>query len=138
VWKGIPGWEDLYQANSDGRIRSLGSFVPQYIGVSFRKGRTLACAVKSNGYLAVSLARDGRHFQFHVHRLVAWTFIGPQAANMQVRHLNGDRSDCRSANLAYGTQLENEADKEVHGTRPRGARHWNWRGGITAKRKALR
>lgn len=123
MWKGIPGWEDRYEANSDGRIRSLGCWVPARIGKAYRKGRVLIPAIKPNDYLAVSLARDGKHFQFHVHRLIAWTFLGPQLPKIQVRHLNGIKQDCRSSNLAYGTHQQNEEDKEIHGTRPRGEKH---------------
>ena len=126
IWKPIPDWEQLYEASSEGQIRSLGCLVPGYGGLKYRKGRILVRAIKPNGYPAVSLARDGKHFQFHVHRLIAWTYIGPQNENLHVRHLNGKKDDCRVINLAYGTQLENEADKELHGTRPRGERHWNY------------
>lgn len=122
-WKGIPEWEDLYSASSEGRIRSLGSSVPSRIGVAYRKGRILAPATKGNGYLAVSLAREGKHFQFHVHRLIAWTFLGPQPRHTQVRHLNGIKTDCRYTNLAYGTPKENDDDKKRHGTHARGESH---------------
>jgi NUMOD4 motif/HNH endonuclease len=122
-WKGIPEWEDLYEASSKGRIRSLGSTVPSRVGTAYRKGRVLAPATKPNGYLAVSLARDGKHFQFHIHRLVAWTFLGPQPPKVQVRHLNGEKEDCQWTNLAYGTPKENDDDKKRHGTHARGETH---------------
>lgn len=125
-WKAIPGWDGLYEASDEGRVRSLGCFVPGYGGMKYRKGRILARATKSNGYPAVSLARDGKHFQFNVHRLIAWTFLGPQGEGLHVRHLNRMKVDCRALNLAYGTPLENEADKEIHGTRPRGENHWGY------------
>lgn len=38
----------------------------------------------------------------------------------EVRHLDGDQCNCRENNLAWGTKKENEADKELHGTRLRG------------------
>ena len=39
------------------------------------------------------------------------------------RHLDGDRTNPRLENLAWGTKVENEADKELHGTVPRGDRN---------------
>lgn len=97
--------------------------MPSRIGTAYRKGRVLAPAVKNNGYLAVSLARKGKHFQFHVHRLIAWTFLGPQPLHVQVRHLNGKKADCCFTNIAYGTSKDNERDKKRHGTHARGENH---------------
>lgn len=51
---------------------------------------------------------------FYVHRLVLEAFVGPCPENMECRHLNGVRSDCRLDNLAWGTKAENEADKKKH------------------------
>jgi hypothetical protein len=42
---------------------------------------------------------------------------------LQVRHLNGKPWDNRLDNLTYGTKSENEADKDLHGTKQRGSRH---------------
>lgn len=123
LWKGIPGWSDLYEASTLGRVRSLGCRVPARVGTAHRKGRVLCAVMKSNGYLAVSLARDGKHFQFHLHRIVAWTFLGPQAPKIQVRHINGNKLDSRPENLAYGSHADNEEDKRRHGTHARGENH---------------
>ena len=50
-----------------------------------------------------------------VHRLVLETFVGPCPDGMETRHLNGDPSDNRLANLAWGTPKENHTDKVRHG-----------------------
>lgn len=76
----------------------------------------------SNGYLRVCLGAGNDKY---IHRLVAEAFLGPIPEGFQVRHLDGDRKNNRSSNLAVGTQVENEADKLRHGTIPRGARHVN-------------
>ena len=61
----------------------------------------------------------------HVHELVALAFIGPLAPGQQVRHLDGDRTNNRAANLAHGTALENATDRERHGRTARGERGGN-------------
>lgn len=43
---------------------------------------------------------------------------------MVTRHLNGNGSDNRSRNIAWGTQSDNEMDKARHGTSNRGERQW--------------
>jgi hypothetical protein len=47
-------------------------------------------------------------------------FIGPRPENCEVRHLDGDPSNNRLDNLAWGTKAENQADKVRHGTILRG------------------
>lgn len=69
-----------------------------------------------NGYCYVALCRDTKQCTRTVHALIMLTFCGPRPNGMQVRHLNGIRSDSRLANLRYGTSKENQEDKIGHGT----------------------
>jgi hypothetical protein len=70
----------------------------------------------TNGYRQVSLKTGGARKVkiLLVHRLVLEAFVGPCPENMECRHLNGARSDNRLTNLAWGTKVENEADKKKH------------------------
>ncbi len=65
----------------------------------------------------------GRRAHRNVHTLVMETFVGPRPAGTQCAHLNGVRTDARLVNLAWKTPAENDADKDVHGTRQRGSLH---------------
>jgi hypothetical protein len=40
----------------------------------------------------------------------------------QARHLNGTPGDNHLENLCWGTYADNNADMDIHGTRPRGER----------------
>jgi hypothetical protein len=76
------------------------------------------------GYLGIDL-RDGRgrSRRTYIHILIAEIFISPKPfVNAIVRHLDGDSSNNRVENLAWGTYKENEDDKIRHGT-------WNTRNG---------
>ncbi len=69
-------------------------------------------------YLGVSIRTDdGRQKNFTVHRLILLTFVGPRRQGMQSRHGLGGSLDNSLKNLCYGTKLENEADKVIHGKR---------------------
>lgn len=66
-----------------------------------------------SGYLRVKIHGKTRY----VHTLVLETFRGPRPTPQhECRHKNGKRSDNRLSNLAWGTKLENAADKIKHGT----------------------
>lgn len=83
------------------------------------RGRWLTPQVGARGYLTLRLkVEDGRQRTRPVHALVAEAFLGPRPDGLQVRHLNGDRTDARVSNLAYGTQSENMLDAVRHGTHP--------------------
>ena len=73
----------------------------------------------AGSYASVSLYSPDRTVSAPIHRLVAETFLGPPPfAKAHVRHLDGNKSNNRLANLAWGTQGQNEADKIRHGTHP--------------------
>lgn len=83
-----------------------------------RVGRIMRQQRNEKGYLVVTLAVGGRQVRRKVHQLVAAAFIGPCPPGMEVRHLNGDPSDNRPVNLAYGTHSQNQLDSVRHGTHP--------------------
>jgi hypothetical protein len=59
----------------------------------------------------------------YVHRIVCRTFHGrPTPPRDHVRHLDGDPTNNRADNLAWGSRAENQADKERHGRVLRGDR----------------
>ena len=60
--------------------------------------------------------------RFSVHRLVLEAFVGPCPEGMECRHLNGDPSDNRVENLAWGTHQDNMDDRSKHGTTACGER----------------
>lgn len=98
-------------------------------------GRIFSCAragvirerrpcVSPRGYLQLIVTRGGRMVGHPVHRMVAEAFHGPKPSpDHEVRHLDGDRTNNRAINLAWGTHAENIDDRAQHGTTARGERH---------------
>lgn len=70
----------------------------------------------STKYGHVKVAKRG-----WVHVMVLETFVGPRPDGCLTRHLNGDASDNRVGNLAWGTVGENTSDRIAHGTQTHGA-----------------
>jgi hypothetical protein len=126
-WRPIPGYEGYYEASDTGLIRSVDRVVTRVVG-----GRCIEQPVDAkvlspglnvdNGYLYVSLSRDGRGRSFSVQVLIALTFIGPRPHGLDVRHGDGVKINNTKENLCYGTRRENHLDKRRHGTSPQGER----------------
>ena len=121
-WRAVPGYEDLYEVSSLGRVRSLDRLVlrrgdkkPQV-----RKGRVLkpmwTQATKPSRYGAVALMRSGVRDVRRVAVLVCTVFSGPRPDGMVCRHLDGDSTHNAATNLAWGTPSENAYDSVRHGT----------------------
>jgi hypothetical protein len=125
-WRTLPDYPD-YHISDVGEVR--------------RNGYILKPRPNNSGYLRVSLCRHGIVRDRYIHRLVCEVFHGPcPTDDMQVRHLDGNRTNNAAANLVWATRAENEADKIAHGTLPIGERHGsatlNERIVIEARRRA--
>lgn len=105
IWKSIPRHEDY-------KVSSLG-----YIWSS--KTDKILKLILQEGYGHVFLYDgEGNSVKMRVHHAVLLAFIGEPLSDQECRHLNGDRSDNRLENLAWGTRLENVQDRRRHGRMP--------------------
>lgn len=114
-WMPVSGYEGRYEVSDLGRVRSL-----RLVGGGVNRPRPTPMLLRQHergGYPSVCLSIGGQSKSCATHLLVAAAFIGPRPPGMVARHLDGDRCNPALANLAYGTQAENEADKIAHGTR---------------------
>jgi len=104
-----------YMAGSDGKIYSR----TRYKGFG-RKVYVDWYALKGHQgkkkYSTVSLCHMNKKVTKSVHKLVCMAFHGmPKTISMQVRHLDGDPTNNKPENLAWGTQEENWQDRKDHG-----------------------
>ncbi|WP_293921105.1 HNH endonuclease [Sphingobium sp. UBA5915] len=110
VWMPVPDYDGLYEASNLGAIRRVGSDQP------------LIQVDGGNGYLVVSLSRDGVTRMFRVHRIILTAFCGAEPFDGAVAaHNDGIRSNCQLTNLRWATPIENQADRKRHGTHICGA-----------------
>lgn len=129
-WRSILGWEGLYEASSRGLIRSLDRVVRhrnRWGGESDyrRPGRVMAPQLNKarGGYLQLVLFREGQAIGAYVHTLVCLAFHGLRPDGYQAAHVDGKKVNCCAENLVWKTILDNDADKDLHGTRNSGSRH---------------
>ena len=98
-----------YQAGDDGHIYNA-------------EGRPRKARVSKEGYLRLNLWCEGTQYTVTVHELVLNAWHGPRpemrgTGRYVSRHLNGDKTDNRPSNLAWGTPTENNADTRAHAAR---------------------
>lgn len=109
---------ELYEVSDSGKVFSVGSNWRGY------GRRELQQTLNSYGYPSVRLTINGKRKRIVVHKLVAIAFIGPNPCGaMQIRHIDGDKTNNHVSNLAWGTARENADDRNCHGKTSQGEAH---------------
>lgn len=102
-WRDIPGFEGLYQASTEGRIRSVERWIERADGYrNHIMPRIMKVQKNSNNdYLLVNLHKDKKLNKCLVHRLIALTFI-PNPNNLpQVNHKDENPQNAKASNLEW-------------------------------------
>ncbi len=101
-WKDIVGYENEYQINQFGEIRTLKD------SPKLKKYDVLKPQIsKSNGYVYQMLYKNGKEKLLRVHRLVAMAFL-PNPNNLpQVNHKDGNKQNNSVDNLEWCEQSDN-------------------------------
>ena len=110
VWKPVVGYEGYYEVSNLGRVRSVDRTV-RCCGLGLRtlKSKMRPAQKRTNGYLYVSLCKDGKHDMRSIHRLVAEAFI-PNPDNLPcVNHKDETRTNNNVGNLEWCTAAYNSA-----------------------------
>lgn len=101
-WKDIVGYENEYQINQFGEIRTLKDSpkLKKYDVLKPQKS-------KRNGYVYQMLYKNGKEKLLRVHRLVAMAFL-PNPNNLpQVNHKDGNKQNNSVDNLEWCEQSDN-------------------------------
>ena len=85
--------------------------------------REMTPSPSGNTYRSCSLHVNGVQKTVPIHRIVLDAWIGPKPKGMECRHLDGNPSNNNLDNLCWGTHLENQQDRIVHGTNCCGEKH---------------
>lgn len=115
VWKDIPNYEGLYQVSHHGSVKSLDRVVCRSDGRMRRcKGKTRKLH-NDNGYLTVTLSKNGIIKSHHVSVLVLSAFVSLRPIGLEACHNDGNPSNNKLTNLRWDTTKNNQADRKLHG-----------------------
>jgi len=99
IWKPVVGAGYLYEVSDQGRVRSI------------KRAMLMRPCANRSGHTTIDIRRKRQY----VHRMVLEAFVGPPPDGTKIsRHLNGDPSDNRLNNLAWGTSSDNAHDAYLH------------------------
>ena len=123
--KGRPG----YYVTEEGRIFTS----TRRVGLGWGSGSKILIdgslrevkPYKSRRYWYVRLWFKGKVKIASVHGLVLKHYRRPRRKGQQGRHLDGNPDHNWLANLKWGTQAQNQADRILHGTSSRGSQNGN-------------
>lgn len=110
VWRDIPGWQGMYAASSEGRIKTLSRVKTGRAKSSYvTKERIRRQSVNRFGYKTIILIDGKRRKSYKVHQLVAMAFLNhlPCGHKKVVDHIDGNKLNNTLRNLQVISNREN-------------------------------
>lgn len=111
IWKSIPGYEGIYEASSEGRIRSSDWKITGGGDIPHRHWRSRVLSGRGEGLATgyrVGLWKDGVCKDWLVARLIGITFLGdPPYSNWTINHKDGNRHNNNVENLEWLSLSDN-------------------------------
>ena len=100
IWRKVKGFEESYQVNENGGVRSIDRVGIDKNGVKYTvKGRILKPRVNTKGYYQVNLSVNGFRKTMEIHKLVANSFLNTEDSSLVVDHIDNDRLNNKASNL---------------------------------------
>ena len=104
TWKDVAEYEGFYQVSNKGNVRSVDR---RDLRGHKRGGRILKPTYDKDGYLRVTLCKNGKHKTKKVHRLVAESFIPNPESLSHINHMDEVKDNNESSNLEWCTHRYN-------------------------------
>lgn len=105
-WRDIDGYVGYYQISNNGRVKSIDRVIIRSNNKKQTfKERIIRPAKSPNGYLSVSLFKNGKGKQHTIHSLVATAFLANK--NECINHIDGNKENNCVDNLEWCTYSEN-------------------------------
>ena len=106
IWKKIKNFEDYFISNT-GIVKKQNILCVKNGKIIVKEGRIITPHKNKDGYLSVTLLKNGLAKGMRINRLVAEAFILNPENKPRVNHLNNIRTDNNANNLQWVTVSEN-------------------------------
>lgn len=111
-WRDVYGYEGLYKVSNYGRIKSLKKLIRRDYKHNkqanvWKDDCILRRTYTKYGYTRITLTKDKIHKSYHIHRLVAMSFIPNLDNKPYINHKNEIKDDNRVQNLEWCTPKYN-------------------------------
>ena len=146
IWKDVVGYEGYYEVSNIGLVRSKYRFVNSVKSQRICKQKILSSGIASNGYLTVSLWKNGKGKTKTIHSLVAESFLNhnPNGFKLVVNHKDFNKKNNHVSNLEIVTNRENTNMIHINSTSKytgvswvKNKNRWRTRICINGKNKSL-
>lgn len=107
IWKDVKGYGGLY------KISTFGNIITKRIWTGkmyIEKERKLKPTIARNGYLRITLTKDGKAKYINIHRLVAETFLSNPNNYPCVNHIDGNKLNNNLENLEWCSYSHNSKE----------------------------
>ena len=106
--KDIIGYEDKYAVDEQGNVYSKNYR---------RSGKTkkMTTGPDGTGYPQVNLCKDGKRNHCKVHRLIAQAYLSDYSEELQVDHIDKDKTNNNLSNLRMVTNQQNQFNSKAKG-----------------------
>lgn len=98
LWKDIKEYEGLYQVSNLGNIKSLDK--KDSLGRKV-KGKKMKPIKRKDGYLDITLHKNGKGKHFLLHRLIAEAFIENKNNSNEINHIDENKTNNKVENLEW-------------------------------------
>ena len=100
IWKKIKAYPN-YEISSLGKVKNLNT------------NQNMKLRKRDDGYIDVGLTKNGQQTNELLHRLVGKTFCKKQSGEVEVDHIDKNRSNNKSSNLRWATGSDNQRNKGI-------------------------
>lgn len=108
IWKDIEGYEGLYAVSNLGRVKSYDKWIERKSDKGYlMPGRMMKLIKITNGYITVSVRKNGNVKVLYVHRLVAQAFLDNPNGYGEVNHIDENKENNKVNNLEWCTRKYN-------------------------------
>lgn len=116
-WRDVVGYEGYYLVSNYGHVKSLDRYVSgRGLTLRIRRGKIRKLTLSNSGYLCVGLLNTNGKKNCFVHRLVAESFIEGFNSDLEVDHIDRNRTNNCIINLRSATSSQNNGNSYKRST----------------------